>query len=419
MSSGRRPVRRRFRLRNRWHRCLESVFGLARWASGGLAVVSAFVLGVWVNAVSDPQLGGLADAVGRIYDIKHRPLSWIAVLATALLVVVPLVRFGLYRVVGTAGQALTRFDALAERAVDPELRRFAGGRLAWGSQLVLQSCPRITEGWRPEEVRVIVDPTEYRWPSLRYRDAYVAWLDGAEDFVHRGPVKYRLMANPASFLDDPGLELRIQPNRFAEAVFVHRELSRRPADRLGHVQRVLDGDVVLPQALVLHLTVATRDGFVLLTQRSHKVVYHPRTWSYSIEEQLSTEDLAYDESSVIACWVARALGEELGVRRAEATGGDVRILAVFLEADILNVAIAALVTLDLDRERLDGTIRGWPRKDYEFGDWDFIAWSDLASHLVRPDRRLHPSSGLRMFLAGIVKFGVHGFCAQVDRELAR
>ncbi|MFD4204826.1 hypothetical protein ACFWRG_02425 [Micromonospora tulbaghiae] len=165
------------------------------------------------------------------------------------------------------------------------------------------------------------------------------------------------------------------------------------------------------------MTVATSDGYILLTHRSHKVAYDPGTWSSSLEEQLSEHDFKGADSEVMSRWLQRALVEELGLSNIEASQCEARILAVFLEADRLNTGIAALASLDLTRDELDAIIDSRPREDYEFQDWAFIKWSDLASELGAPTRPYHPSSGLRMLLAGIVHYGVFGFSEKLDRAL--
>jgi hypothetical protein len=95
----------------------------------------------------------------------------------------------------------------------------------------------------------------------------------------------------------------------------------------------------------------------------------------------------------------------------------VRFLAVFLETDILNCSIAALVMLDMSKDRLDAILSTKPRSDYEFHRWEFVKWGRLAHELLHPNRKLHPTSGLRMLLAGIVHFGVRAFDLQLQRAM--
>ncbi|HEY0637992.1 MAG TPA: hypothetical protein VGD67_10120 [Pseudonocardiaceae bacterium] len=411
--------RKRFRVRvgGLAHRWLERLHMVLNPLHRTLPVVASFVLGVWVNAASDPAVDSPADAAARVYDVGERPIAWLVVLTSALVVLVPVLRLGLRGLLGTEEQAVRLSERLYEQVIDEDLWPYARGRIAWGCQLVLQSCPRIGDGWRLDEVRVVADPTDFRWPTEELATRYQDWLAAAEPFVRRSRAKYRLMENPASFLDDPVVTLRVQRNGYGEAVFTNRVLAAEPEVRRRGVERALAGNVELPHLVVLHLVVATRDGHVLLARRSHKVAHYPGTWSCSLEEQLADEDLAHPETDVMAHWLTRALTEELGLTRAEALRCDARLLAVFLEADMLNVALAGLATLDLGRDELDRIIADRPREDYEFQDWTFVPWSGLARLLVRPDRPLHPSSGLRMFLAGLVKYGVHSFGERIEREL--
>ena len=415
-----RKVRRFFEraLRHdRFSRLLERVLRGALAARRAFPVASAFLLGIWVNVISDPQVHGVSQALGRVYPVGDRPLSWLAVAATAFLLLVPVIPGVLRRWVGTRDQTHKLFENLFEQVVSRDLWLYCRGRLAWGDQLVLQNCPRIEEGWRTDEVVILKDATEFRWASPEEQDGYERWLESADEFVRRGPTKFRVMENPASFLDDPTLILRVQPTKFSEAMFAHRELSLIRSVRMRAIENTVNGRVDFPNLAVLHLTVATSDGHVLLTKRSHKVAYHPGTWSCSIEEQLSSGDLMQDEREVTAHWVRRALVEELGLTASQARDSDTRVLGVLLEADILNIGVAALTTLAMTREELNSRILDWPRKDYEFEDWSFVPWDDLARCLVRPELELHPSSGIRMFLSGLVRHGVHRFCEQVAREL--
>ena len=118
-------------------------------------------------------------------------------------------------------------------------------------------------------------------------------------------------------------------------------------------------------------------------------------------------------------WANRMLNEELGLTEAELDRVDVRFLALFLEVNNMNVSVAGLVTLPQDRNYLDAVIARRPRQDYEFAKWEFMRRDALAEELVRPSKEYHPSSGLRMFLAGIVKFGVYEFGVQIVKEATK
>jgi hypothetical protein len=77
--------------------------------------------------------------------------------------------------------------------------------------------------------------------------------------------------------------------------------------------------------------------------------------------------------------------------------------------------LAALVTLTQREAELDAILTGRPRTDYEFTDWKFVRWTDLPTLLVGDDLSYHPSSRLRMLLAGIAKEGPYRFAQSLLR----
>jgi hypothetical protein len=103
------------------------------------------------------------------------------------------------------------------------------------------------------------------------------------------------------------------------------------------------------------------------------------------------------------------LNEELGLHANETQEADIRILCLFYEGRAINLALAGLVHLTQDRDTLDSIISARPRQDYEFTSWKFLRWEDLPRELVHPSAPLHPSSGLRIFMGCIVRFGVYDF----------
>ncbi|GAA4609407.1 hypothetical protein BJY16_007310 [Actinoplanes octamycinicus] len=381
-----------------------------------IPLVSAFLLGLVVNEVSDPGKRDFGDVFTGLYGLDRGPIVWINIVATALLILVPLLYVTLRAVTGNTSQAV-RLSRRLPAYIDPAARRFSAGRIAWGSQLVLQSCPKITEGWRSSEVRITLDPTVFAFAREDDAAAFERWLAATDDDrIARGE-KFRLMENPDSFVDDPGLRLRVQETAYAQAVYVNRAVTADNDQRERLVGETLQGRLRYPHIFALHATVVTADGWILLTHRSHKVAYEPGAWSCSLEEQLAKDDLNAADAEVLDRWVCRALVEELGLSAHEARQAQSRALAVFLESERLNIGLIALVHLPLDREELESIIAHRPRQDYEFQAWDFLRWSQLAAELVEPSRAYHSSAGLRMFFAGLVKFGVFGFHERIDRAL--
>ncbi|WP_433833104.1 hypothetical protein ACQP2E_17940 [Actinoplanes sp. CA-015351] len=379
-------------------------------------LATAFLLGLVVNEVSDSR--SFTEVYQGLYGLDRGPVVWVNIVATALLVLVPVLYVSLRAVTGNTSQAV-RLSRRLPAYVDPGLRQFSPGRIAWGEHIVLQSCPKITEGWRSDEVRITLDPTVFRFRRPDDATAFDQWLAGTDDDRIARGAKYRIMENPDSFVDDPGLRLRVQETAYAEAVYVNRHLSRDGGERTRLIGETLNGRISYPHIFVLQATVVTADDWVLVTHRSHKVAYEPGTWSCSLEEQLSKSDLDAADTDVLDRWVQRALVEELGLSADEARQSQARALAVFLEGHRLNTGLATLVHLAVDREELDSIIGSRPRQDYEFQAWDYLRWSQLATELVEPSREYHSSSGLRMFFAGIVKYGVFGFNDRIDRALRK
>jgi hypothetical protein len=404
------------------HRLFAWVTRLAGRARGGVPLMAAFMLGVFTNALSDPGVRNVWDALRRVYEFDDRPIAWVSVAATATIVLLPTGVFLLRRWART-DRFVVRVAALYERRITPELRPFAAGRIAWGSSLVLQSCPNLESGWKPSEVEISRRPTTFAFPSEEEDDGFLAWKDERERAgVDLTGTKYMVVADPSAFLDAPRLRLSVQECTYAQARFYAHHRSAVPEVRQGAVAQVMDRVITFPHSVALHATVATVDDHVLFTRRSAKVDYFPGRWSCSIEEQLSPADFPTGGNSspdVMGLWAARMLREELGLGGGHVSAENVRVSAVFLEADILSCALAALVTVGIDRATLDAIIRRHPREDYEFVDWHFLHWSQVPRELLRPTLDHHPTSGLRMFLGGVMRFGAREFGVRLDREERR
>lgn len=402
----------------RLYRLLEASHSINGRLLRFVPLLSAFLVGVLSNALSNPSVEGFADFLRSVYDPRVRPVAWVNIAVTAVLIISPIAYVVVRRFVGTSSQAL-RLTARFQSRISPGIREFSRGRIAWGEQVVLQSSPKVNEGWRLDDVRIIKDPTAYRFTSRDMGQAFNRWLKSTSDDVAQLRPKYRLMENPISFSDAPTVTIRVQESTWPQALFINRNFALIESQRMRLIRQTIGGVIEYPHIFCMHVTVATSDGWLLLTERSHKVAYDPKTWSVSLEEQLSETDFKGDGSEVAGQWLCRALVEELGLSAIEATKGSARVLAVFLETDKLNTGLAVLVTLGLSKQELNAIIDTRPREDYEFQDWTFIRWDDLAAETINPSRRYHPSSGLRMLLSGIVHYGVFGFSERLDTETRR
>ena len=92
--------------RTRTFRTLERLLAGTRWISHRLPIASAFVVGIWVNALSDSHLNDFRAVLREIYGVDRRPVAWIPLVATLVIILVPLVQLVLTRMVGTNAQAI-------------------------------------------------------------------------------------------------------------------------------------------------------------------------------------------------------------------------------------------------------------------------------------------------------------------------
>jgi hypothetical protein len=401
------PSSLRYRLLDFLHRFVEKSI---RWTG----VLLAFISGVWINALSDPDLSGPREFFLRIYDVRVRPLNWLPAIVTILLIALPIAR-SLTRRYLRGKDFATQLSQIYAANVSSTIEPFHHGRLAWGAELVLQSCPDLSIGWRPREITIHREPTDFRFQDSNLERTFKRWTKtkaAQPDLLGTG---LRLTRNPAAFSDSPDLQLDVEPSPWACTMFFKDNVAVLAAERSRYIDRALHGPIEFPHNLALQAVIATSDEWVLITERSPKVRYFPDCWSCSIEEQLSLKDIQTSESEVMEQWIRRMLFEELGVDRSGIHMDNARVFAVFLETDILNCSLAGLITLKYDRETLNAIIDKHPRPDYEFQSWDFIRWSDLSRELVVPSRHYHPSTGLRMFLAGISKYGVIHFGRQLHQ----
>ena len=218
--------------------------------------------------------------------------------------------------------------------------------------------------------------------------------------------KYALVKNPASFSDADQLVLEIQRTRYSEVRYYGQSIATVRSERDKLIEEVTgDGTINFPSTLCMHAIVITGDRRVLATKRSHKVAYVPDAWSVSVEEQLSPHDLRPGADGAVDRWARRLLFEELALGSEVYFSAGFRLLSVFLETDELNCSVCAILPIDLNHTELDTVLRAKPRTDYEFSDWKFMTYPELAEELRNPTLRQHPSTGYRILLALANRFG--------------
>ncbi|MEM4218190.1 MAG: hypothetical protein QXZ09_09220 [Candidatus Methanomethylicaceae archaeon] len=374
-----------------------------RFQSGLIALFSGFLLGRVTNELSIPDADWL-DVIRGLFSLSNRPTNLLTWLSLIVLIAVPLI----HRVISNAYKRRRYeivFAELVQRHKSPSIAPFKG--IGWEGNLTLQSCPILHRGWLISEVQIRHNTTRYSIPH-EYNQAYEEYFKkhfSEKRFFDDG-IKVMLRKNPIAFSDSPTLILETQEALYSQIQFYHENVAILDSKRREYIRKAVEELCIdFPHSLCMHVIVVTRDDKVLLTKRSSKVAYFPGTWSCSIEEQLSLQDLKDDPESPAQRWFERLLKEELGLGMEMYNKENLRVLSVFLESDILSVSLCGHVVIDLNSKELGKVLENLPRVDYEFSEWDFLSHEELLAELFHPNRQYHPTSRYRMFMALIKKFG--------------
>jgi hypothetical protein len=363
--------------------------------------LGAFLVGFVTNLLANSSGLTLSDFLRKTFW-SHSLSSLLIWLLFAAIAFVIILRHFLewYRRKHNYEALLARF--LKNRA-DIHISYVARGGPALGSAMTLQLSPDLREGWSLRDVRI-----EYSGLFFDLGDQRAPY----DDFMARNKTlfvddrpKFALAVNPTAFTDQPTLVLKLVQTKYSEVQFYRDCVATVQSKR---DQLILDvvrstGGIGFPSSLCMHSVVVTADHKVLLTKRAPKVRYYPHTWSVSVEENLSEDDLKPGNDGAILRWAKRFLLEELGVAEKYYEDRNLRVLAVFLEGDILNCSLAAVFKLSVEQEELDQLLKIPVRSDYEFSHWEFIGYRRLAQELRQPTRLQHPTSAYRslLFLANV------------------
>jgi isopentenyldiphosphate isomerase len=376
---------------------------ISRFRGGLLALLSGFLLGRVTNELSIPYTNWL-DIVRGLFWVTDRPANLLTWFSVAILVAVPMLNQVVSRL-----YKRRRYDRIfaiiVERHKSPSLAPFKA--IGWDGNLTLQSCPILHRGWLTTEVKVYHNTARYSIPkeySQPYQEYFNIYCEEKRFFDDKP--KIMLIRNPIAFSDSPTLVLETQETLYSQVQFYRENVAVLTSKREEYIRKaVQELSIDFPHPLCMHLILVTRDDKVLITKRAPKVAYFPGTWSCSVEEQLSLQDVEEGPDNVLQRWFERLLKEELGLDSETYTKENLRVLSVFLESEILAVSICAHAVVDLSSKELSQILEGLPRTDYEFSEWDFLSHEELLDELFHPSRPYHPTSGYRMLMALIKRFG--------------
>lgn len=376
-------------------------------------VAAAFLGGAVWTSVAPNGISEASELWAAITRLPRLGLSWWIV---GILTIPVLLQWALTRYARKRDYALALAKAYESR-IDPYYQHLSRGRIAWGSQICLVTCPDLPRGWPIADVGLDAPTFHLETPpaTRAERDALIDSLKAdpkTRDRVKKdNPEKLSLARVPTVYSDSPGIRLALQTTTYYDVLYTKEVVAARPVDSMRYLKAAVRSRLVtFPHSLCLHLAVVTRDHYLLVTRRSQDVEWFPGAWSCSIEEQAKREDLA---AGTALRWGTRALEEELAVTSKQFEPMNFRVFALFLEAPVLNIAVAAVAQLGITRAELQGILERKPRTDYEFDKWVFFDWNRVIRELKAPSRAFHPSSGLRMFYAALQEFGADAFHDQL------
>jgi len=375
---------------------------ISRYQNGLLSLSSGFLIGRITNELSVPHTNWF-DVLRGLFDFISRPTNLLTWLSVAILITIPVINRVTSRLYKKK-QYESILTAILERYKDRSIAPYSG--LSFGSSLTLRLCPSLSRGWSSNQVKILHDSRRYVLPE-QYRKEYRIYLKkhSIGKRLHDDEIKIMLKKVPTSFSDSPTLVLETQETLYSQVLFWRDNIAISPDERSRYIRNTTEKHQIdFPHSFCMHLILVTKDDKVLITKRSPDVAYFPETWSCSVEEQLKLQDIEGGDN-FMQKWFERVLREEIGIGSKVYDPENLRVLSVFLESDILSVAVCAYASLEITSQELDQILRYLPRADYEFTEWNFLSHEELVHELFRPQRFYHPTSGYRMLMALIKRFG--------------
>ena len=377
-----------------------------RYGSNAISLGGAVLLTNFTNQAAD--FGDISSALVGMFDPAH-PVSFLNYIAV-LLIAIPLLSRPLLK----RWRKNRSYDAMMAHMLsslkDRSLWRY--NRIAVNRSITLQKCPEIELGWAPSQLIIDHRATLFALPA-QIEEPYHEFLE--TEFTPRlGADGKTVMLRevPIAWTDVPTMVLKTEENLYSFSQFYWHHVAHNARWHEDTLFQVLDAEnsaVPFAHNLCLHLVVLTNDDKALLTKRSTRVASDQGTWSCSIEENLKPTDLHGERSGAVLRWMKRAILEELALNDTYYDESNLKILSIFLESEKPNISVAGLVTLNIDAQELRTLLRTLPRNDYEFTTDDYLSIKELARELTNPSRYYHPTSGYRILMALLHRYGEANF----------
>ena len=380
-----------------------------------LGITCGFLIGRITNVVSDKAVKTIGDFISSFLSLRGSPFNCLSYTAIIVIIGIPVLDKLLaahYKKKKYESKLANLVTSRADQGISP----FRKGKITWGTSFSLADCPKLQDGWELAKVEVRYDGSYFCVPQhleARYKRYIVENYETKRFFDDAD--KFMLVKNPIAFSDSPTIVLHVMKTKYSLSHFYRDELTITQSERDKLLAELMQGSVNFAHSLCMHSIVVTKDDRVLLTKRSPKVAYYPNTWSASVEEQLAAIDEPESAGAVLR-WAKRFLREELSLFGDGYSDKNLRMLSVFIEGRFLNCSLATQFRLELTSSEVSSILEAKPRTDYEFTDWAFLSFSELISELKYPKRVLHPTSGYRILLALVHKYGIPRLAATLFGE---
>lgn len=311
----------------------------------------------------------------------------------------------------TQGARMSYSKLFADVTVNPEIAGYSGPSV--GTSQTLRLCPDVQQGWLMGETRLHHDRTKFQLPAElaeSYKQYFTQHYE--EKGFERDNVRLMLTDVPLSLSDTTRkLSLKTKESSFSYAQFCKDVIASDQARRISFIAEINRTEQIrVPHTFALHMIVVTDDNKVLITKRGPNLHWAPNTWSCSIEEQASVDDLGGGVDGTMLKWGKRTLLEELGASDCAYSDENLRLISVFLESDVLNVSLCGHVVLNISSNQLSDTIKRKPRKDKEFTAWEYLPCDEdaLMSEILKPrlGYEYHPTSGYRLLMTLVKRNGL-------------
>lgn len=311
----------------------------------------------------------------------------------------------------TQGARMSYAKLFADVKVSPEIASYTGPSV--GTSQTLRLCPGVQQGWLMAETKLHHEATKFVLPQ-ELADSYRRYFSQHYDEkgFERDNVRLMLTQIPLSLSDTARrLSLKTKESSFSYSQFCMDVIASDQTLRTKFIEEINRTEQVrVPHTFCLHMVVITDDDKVLITKRGPNLHWYPNTWSCSVEEQASIDDLRGGVDGTMLRWGKRALLEELGAGDSSYSDDNLRLISVFLESDVLNMSLCGHIRLNITSDQLSETIKRKPRKDKEFTAWEYLEYSDdtLMSEILKPRAAYtyHPTSGYRMLMTLLKRNGL-------------